>query len=155
MEESLVKIRLFLVIGFGIVLLEVLIGSISLGTGLLVHKYDRETAEETLAIISETDPNYYALLTDQSDPSYREEFIRIHTMQGNRTVVAYGIVLLVISVLTLIPLVPVYYIVTSRMSVGGEGEGEEERKEEGKEERGETKEELPPKTAEQAAPAAG
>ena len=146
MEESMVKIKLFLIIGFGIVLLEILIGSISLGAGLLYREYDRETAEETIAIISETDPNYYALLTDRSDPSYREEFDRIYTTQGNRTVVAYGIVLLVMSVLTLIPLVPVYDIVTSQMS-GGEEEKHETEEEE--------KEKTPPKPPEQAAPEEG
>ncbi|MFC1511568.1 hypothetical protein ACFL5H_00020 [Candidatus Latescibacterota bacterium] len=155
----MVKIKLFLIIGFGIVMLEILIGSVSLGTGLLVQKYDREKAEETIAIISETDPNYYALLTDQSDPSHREEFTRIYTTKGNRTVVAYGIVLLVISVLTLIPLVPVYYIVTSQMKVGSEetetGEeikkGEEIKTKEVKE----SKERESTPVAEPAAPEAG
>ena len=149
MEESLVKIKLFLMIGFGIVFLEILIGSVSLGAGYLFREYDRELAEETLAIISETDPASYELLTDESDPSYREEFDRIYTTKGNRTVIAYGIVLIALSLLTLIPLIPVYHLAASQINVGGEETNtEEEDKKTEEEDKKEEKEKKNPQVTE-------
>lgn len=105
MRNPLIDTKRGILIGLAVVMIEGLVGSVSVSTGILYREYDQASAYEMMDIIREEDQNYYQLLNDPADPTYLDEFIRIHTRQGNPTVIAYGLFMIVMALLSAPPLV--------------------------------------------------
>jgi len=108
MEETWKKVRLLIFAGFGIVLLESLLGCSMLYTGILFREYDSKSAEEMMTVIKESNPEYYELLINETDVSHKKEFERLYTTKGNRVLLNYGIIIMFLALLTMVPFALLY-----------------------------------------------
>ena len=130
METIIKKIRLYALIGLAVVILESFAGFSSLYTGVFYREYDEAAAKESLTVIQEVDPNYYALLNDPEQPEFMNEFMRLHTKRGNISLISFGAILIIASILSLIPVL----MILSSTALQQKSEEEEKQKENPQEE---------------------
>lgn len=114
MEETRKRIRKLIFIGFGIIFLQVMIGTVSVTIGILYREFDRARAYEMMDIIKQEDRNYYALLNNPDDRTYLEEFNRLNTNRGNPVLIMCGMVILFLSVCSIVPLMAIHREITGR-----------------------------------------
>jgi hypothetical protein len=138
MEEVWKKTRLWIFIGFSIVLVESLAGFSTLYTGILFREYDSKSAEEMLTVIKDNNPEYYAMLNDTNDLSQKQEFDRLYTTRGNKILLSFGIIILSMAILTMVPVSMLYMKLNFPLTKTAEKEKKE--KKEKKEEKGGKKE---------------
>jgi hypothetical protein len=113
MNEFARKARLYLMVGYGLVFLEILAGVVAVTVGIAYREYDRAAGYEMLEVIREVDRNYYALLTESGDPGYLEEFRRIHTTRGNSAFIFFGFVLIGMGASSMLPLAGIQHALGS------------------------------------------
>ena len=133
-EFPMKKMKILVIFCLGIVLMESILGFATLYTGIVYREFDKETAEEMLEIIKNTDTNYYEKLTNPEDTEYLKEFEKAHTEFRNKSIIVYGIIIIVFSIGCLIPM---SLVLNSMLSVGNEKSKEEKSEKEPGEKKGE------------------
>jgi hypothetical protein len=96
------------------ILFESVIGCGMLYTGFIYRQFDKKNAQEMLDIIQYTDKNYYDKLMDNTDPSYMVEFQKIHTMEGNAVLKVSGVIVIIISLLSMLPVIMMINVVFNK-----------------------------------------
>ena len=88
--QSLRKIALAIIIALST------LGIIVMVYGSMYRDMDISKALEMLEYIKANNYEYYQKITDENDPSYRQEFYRHYTIYGNRKIILIGLFILII-----------------------------------------------------------
>jgi len=121
-EIQIKKMKILVIFCMGIILLESILGFATLYTGIAYKEFDKETAEEMLEIIKNTDTNYYEKLINPEDTEYLKDFEKAYTKFRNKLLIVCGIMIIVFSICCLIP---ISLVLNSILDVGNEKEEEE------------------------------
>ena len=142
-QEKLKNIRTFVFICFAIAIIEMVFGLTIMYAGLLYKEFDKESAQEMLDIIKESNIDYYEKLMSTSDRSYMQEFEKIYSKKGNKSLTVPGIIIIIFSVFSLIPVILIMFTIKGKKEepVQEEEPGEEEEEPVQEEEPGEEEEE--------------
>jgi len=86
------------------VIIFITLGLLLVIAGFFVKTVDYAKADEMLAFIRENNPGYYECLKSIDDRTYKKEFYVNYTVRGNKRITAAGMMILLLTINTAIPL---------------------------------------------------
>ena len=126
-EEKIRKIRTFVFICLAIAIIETVFGLTIMYAGMVYKEFDTKNAQEMFDLIKESNVEYYEKLVNSKNRSYMLEFEKLYTKRGNRSLINLGIILMLFSVFSLIPVLFIMFIIQDKKE---ESEKEEPAQEE-------------------------
>ncbi len=141
-EEKLKKIRTFVFICLGVATIEMFFGFTIMYSGIMFKETEKESALEMLDIIKESNIDYYEKLVSETDNSYMQEFEKHYTKRGNKSLIFFGLIIIIFSGLSLTPTILIMFAIKEKKEALGEDEESGEEEELGLEEELGIKEEL-------------
>jgi len=132
-KDKLEKIKKLIFICLAVSVLEMVFGLTIMYSGMMYEEFEEENAREMLNIIQESNVEYYEKLVSTSDGSYMEEFEKMYTTKGKKSLTVSGILMSIFSLFSIIPVLVIFFIVKEKKEEPIQEESSEEE-EEGSEE---------------------
>ena len=128
-KDKLEKIKILIFICLAVSVLEMVFGLTIMYSGMMYEEFDEENAREMLDIIQESNVEYYEKLVSTSDGSYMEEFEKMYTKKGKKSLTVSGILMGIFSLVSIILVLVIFFIVKEKKEVPIQEESSEEEEE--------------------------